>query len=45
MEIGLLAPSTLPHVIVEVVKVVDIVLKRPYALSQIITEFVEVGQV
>ena len=45
IDIGLLRPSTLLHVIVEVVKVLDIGINRPYALPQVITEVVDVGQV
>ena len=45
MNIGLLRPSTLTQLIVQVVKVVDIGLKIPDTLPQVITEVMDVVQV
>ena len=44
-EIGLKIPTTLPQLIVEVVKVVDIGLKIPATPPQVIVEFMDVGKV
>ena len=40
---GLLIPATIPQVIVEVVKGVDIGLKRPATIFYVIVEVVDVG--
>ena len=45
MYLGLLRPSTVPQVIVEVIKIVDICIKRPANLPQVITEVLDIGQV
>ena len=45
MGISILSPSTIPQLIAEVVKVVDIGLKRPSTLPQVIPEVVDVGKV
>ena len=45
MDIGLLVPSTVPQVLVEVVKVMDIGIKRPATLPQVIAEVLDAGQV
>ena len=45
METGLLRPSTVPQVIMEVVKVVEIGLKRPAYITQVCEEVVDIHQV
>ena len=45
VDIGLVRTATVPQVIVEAVKVMGIVFKRPASLPLVITEFVEKGQV
>ena len=43
--IVILIPTNIPKLIVEVVKVVDIGIKRPATLPQVIVEFMYVGEV
>ena len=43
MDIGLLITSTLPQVILEVVKVVDIGLLRPDTLPELIMKAIDIG--
>ena len=43
MDIGLLRPATLPQVITEVAKVLNIVLLIPYTFPHVISEVVDVG--
>ena len=45
MDIGLLRPSTLPQVIMEVMKVVEMCIKIPATLPQVNVEVLDVGQV
>ena len=45
MDIGLFITTTLPQLIVKVVKFVDICIKRPATITQVIAEFMGVGQV
>ena len=45
MKIGLLRPSTLPQLIADVVKFVEIVILRATTLPQVIVEVVGVGKV
>ena len=45
MDLGLLIPTTVPQVIMYIVKVVDIGLLIPATLPQVITEVRGVGQV
>ena len=45
LGVGLLKSSTLTQLIVELGKVVDIDLKRPATLPQVIAEVLDIGQV
>ena len=45
MDIGILRTSTLPQLIAEAAKVVYIGLKIPATLRQVITDFMDVGQI
>ena len=45
MDIGILVPANIPQVIVEVVKVMERIIKRPATLPKVIVEVVYVGQV
>ena len=45
MKIGILIPSTLPKVIADVMKVVDIGILIPATPTQVTAEVMDVGQV
>ena len=45
VDIGILIPATLPKLIMEVVKAMDLGINRQAPLPQVIAEIVDVGQV